>query len=420
MNDPSRRHLQWWLNRALSSAASFLLAMLLALVVWAIAVQQENPLQQAEVAGSIRVMPVNIPPGVVLLGDFNEEVQVLVRAPQRTWQLLRPDSFSAHVDLSGLGPGTFDIPVTVTHPDPQVQILEVTPSHVRVRLEEVRSKTLPVRVEVMDTAPFGYEWNTPVVTPTMVTITGAAPYVARVDSAVAEIYLRGAKQTLTREQSVSLRDISGNPTGFVEVVPRTVTVTIPIVQRAGFRDVPVRVRWEGQPAPGYRISNISVEPSIVTVFGVPDAIASLPGYVETTPVSIKGAQADVVERVPLLLPESVSAFGVQAVQVRISITPIEGGLTLERAPVIQGLTPGLTAEVSPLTFDVIIAGPLPRLDVLRAEDVRVVIDLSGLKPGVHALTPTVILPEGIRLESLVPSTAEVQIIAPETTPTPGG
>ena len=378
--------------------------------------QQENPLQRGEV--TLRVSVANVPAHLVLFGDIGDQVRVTVRAPKRTLEALRPDHFTAYVDLSNASAGIQDVPVQVMHPDPEVEILEKRPSRVRVRLEQVLTKTLTVRAEVLDSVPFGYEWSTPVITPTTVTITGAAPYVQQVASAVVEIYLRGAKQTFSREQMVSLRNAAGDPTGFVELVPRVVSVTVPIVQRAGFRDVPVRVRWQGQPAPGYRISNVTVEPSIVTIYGSPADIEAVPGFVETSPVVVEGASGDVVERLPLNLPESISAFGVQSVQVRVSITPIEGGLTLERVPVIQGLRAGLTAHVSPQSVDVIIAGPLPRLDALRAGDVRVILDLSDLAVGTHTITPTVVLPEGIRLESKVPGTVEVDIEVSTPTPTP--
>ena len=417
MSDNLQRQLRRWLNRIISNAASFLLALTLALIVWFVAVQQQNPFEQGEV-GSIIVIPSNIPSGLVFFGGQNESVRVEVRAPKRTFSVLQSDSFLAQVDLSELKAGETEVPVQVSHPDPDVKIVDVRPTEITVRLEELLSKTLTVQVQVMDTAPFGYESNTPIITPTTVTITGAAPYVDDVRSAVVAVFLRDARQTVQREQAVSLRNAEGNPTRFVEVVPGTISVTVPIVQRAGFADVAVRVRWEGDVAAGYRIGNVAVDPEILTVFGAPDAIAELPGYVETVPVVIENAQADVVERLPLILPESVSAFGVQSVLVRVTITPIEDSRTVERTPVIQGLTPGWTVQVSPPMLEVIIAGPLARLDVLRTEDVRVVIDVANLGTGTHTVTPLVILPEDIRQESLVPNAVEVEIIAPTPTATP--
>ena len=57
------------------------------------------------------------------------------------------------------------------------------------------------------------------------------------------------------------------------------------------------------------------------------------------PVDIDQASADVIERVPLHLPESISALGTQSVNAQVSIVPIVGTQTVRRRPVIQGLGP---------------------------------------------------------------------------------
>ena len=82
----------------------------------------------------------------------------------------------------------------------------------------------------------------------------------------------------------------------------------------------------------------------------------------------------------------------------------------------QGLGPGLIAVASPSTVDVILSGPLPTLDSLTPESVRVVLDLLNLPPGLHQVTPkVVVLPEGVTVQTVLPSTIEVLITGPGTT-----
>jgi YbbR domain-containing protein len=102
---------------------------------------------------------------------------------------------------------------------------------------------------------------------------------------------------------------------------------------------------------------------------------------------------------------------------------LQGGLTLQGLPLTwQGLSPEFAAKASPDAVDVILSGPLPRLDTLKRSEVQVIIDVYGLTPGVHKITPTVIVPEGIKVESVLPDIVEVQIAAkglpPTTTPPP--
>jgi hypothetical protein len=71
--------------------------------------------------------------------------------------------------------------------------------------------------------------------------------------------------------------------------------------------------------------------------------------------------------------------------------------------------------------EVIVSGPLPRLELLGPEEVRVLLDLTGLLPGSHLVQPTVVVPEGIVEEDVIPEAIEVLIeslITPTATVTP--
>ena len=123
----------------------------------------------------------------------------------------------------------------------------------------------------------------------------------------------------------------------------------------------------------------------------------------------------------LTLPPGVSVVGEQTVHVQVGIAAIEGSLSLSGIPVeVIGLAPGLGAQISPGTVDVILTGPLPLLDKLTPGDIRFVVDLTGLESGTHQATPQPqILITDIRVQSLNPGTIEVVIglIGPST-PTP--
>ncbi len=407
------------MRRWLSEAGTVALALVVALIVWANAEQESN------IEFVMRGVPISlrgIEGGLALQSVTAETVDVHGRAPEGFWETGSEAEFDAHVDLTGLPTGRHQMNVQLTYPQRQVQILDLTPSEVSVELVRMAQKSIQVRAEVMDSPPFGYDWHTPEVTPPEVQVSGPERYVDSVMTAVVEVYLRTARSAVERRLPVSLRGRDGQPVGnVVEWAPRMVTVTVQIEQRPGYRDVSVRVRREGQVARGYRISEVAVDPSIVTLFGSPAAIEAVPGYVETTVVNIEGANSDIVERLALIVPENVSVFGAQSVVVSVGITPIEESTWVQRVPVIQGLGDGLQVELSPQIVEILVAGPLPRLEALQPGDVQIVLDLTGLEDGTHTLEPAVILPEGIRQETLVPETIEVKITripTPTATVTP--
>jgi YbbR domain-containing protein len=214
-------------------------------------------------------------------------------------------------------------------------------------------------------------------------------------------------------------DALGNEVRGVTLSPATLQVTVPIVQKQGFREVAVKVFYTGQVASGYQVTGVTVSPVIITVSsGDPRLVDRMPGFVETQPLDISGASDDIIRRLPLQLPPGVNVEGDQTVVVQVSIAAIEYSVRIVRRVEVRGLAPGLSATLSPETVDVLILGPLAVLDRLTLTDVRVVLDLASRAEGVYRLVPEIVLVDDrLRAESIFPSQIEVVIAAATPTPT---
>lgn len=386
------------------------LSVLLGLIVWLIAINQENPILQAKFDERLPVTVRGLADTLQPVQDLSREtVQVTLQAPKSSWDNLDISDFTAYIDLSGLGAGVHDVDVQVDVVDPKVTIVDIQRPELRVQLDEVISKTVPVRVDIMDSTAFGYDWQPPLMDPATVLISGPKTQVDQVSVAKAEVYLRNAKNQVERSQPVIPQNSQGQPVARVTADPAVVRVVVPVEQWPGRKEVAVRVNLVGQPAAGYRLSSVRVNPSTVVLLGSTDVLASVPGFVETEPVTLTDATGEIQRRLQLLIPENATVLEGNTVDMTATITPIEGGTTVRQEPVIQGLGPGLTADVALDRVDVILSGPLPLLESLGPDDIFVILDLTGLLPGNHVVTPRVVVPTGIRAEAVLPETVEVVI-----------
>jgi YbbR domain-containing protein len=409
-----------------SHFTSLLMALLFAAVIWSVATVEENPSREGYFFDTLPIEIVNRPADLIVYQKTLERVRVKLRAPQVSWDELQPASFRVVADLARLDIGTHQVTLKVQVTDPRVTVVAVEPSDVGIRLEQVKTRILDVRSDVLDSAPLGYTFRPPSLNPTQVAVTGPAVLVDQIAEASADIYLRGAKVPVERDVPVQVRDAPGNILSGLTISPTMVSVKVPVEQRVGYKDVSIKTTAKGAPAPGYWVSNIVVNPSTVTIIGSPDILAKIPGFIETVPLDVSGATADISKRAVLSLPEGVSVLNNEGATVQVTVTPLLGGQTVPRKISLQGLKRGQTATVSPDSVEVILSGPLPSLQNLAAGDVQVVVDVAGLSAGVYQLKPRVpVVPSALRVQNIVPDTVQVGItdlstptIIPTPNPTP--
>jgi len=412
------------IRRIVDTIARAVLALILAALVWVVAIQADDPTLVNTYPVALPITRVNEPPGSLVYGQSADSARVTLRAPQSLWAQLSPDQFKAEVDLAGQPFGQINVPVKVRVTNRAIEVVRTDPATVDLRLESVADQNIPVRVTTTGEPALGYTAHPANAIPAEVTVRGPASFVSRVVQVLGTVSVQGARQNVDQPVRLNALDKDGNPVGFITLAPESIQAHVEVKQLGGFRDVAVKVVVRGQVAPGYRVSNVSVTPPIVTVFGSSQAIDQSPGFLETTLITVTGAQDDVVERVALNVPGGISMLGDPSVQVRVQVEAIQGGLTVQRPLTIQGLLPGMDTRLSPETIDVVLTGPLPKLQSLNPDDVRVVLDLVSLGAGTHQVKPQAVVPQGVVAESLLPATIQVTIgptgtlsVSPVATPT---
>jgi YbbR domain-containing protein len=408
------------------SIPTFLLALALSVAVWISAVSAADPVQQRLYPRPVTIERTDQDPSLVISSEVPNQATVTLSAPSSIWDRMLTERapIRASIDLSELGPGTHTVPVDI---DPMIRparVVNWTPRTVTITLERLVSQEFNIDLVRRGEPAIGYQADSPTLSETSVVISGPVSKVEQIRSVRVSVDLNQASDNINRSAEVQVLDGGENVVDGLTITPEFVLVSQPISQRGGYRNVVVKVASTGQVAVGYRLTNISVFPPNVTVFSTnPTLVERLPGFVETSPLDLAGVRDDLEVRLPLNLPNGVEVVGDQTVMVQVGVAAIEGSVSLSNVPItIIGLPPEFLSRISPESVDVIISGPIPLLDRLTAEDVRVFIDLSGVGDGTYQFAPRVsVAIAELQVESILPSSIEVVVeTRPLATPSPTG
>ena len=385
----------------------FLLALVLSTTLWARLTLEQNPERRETYPSDIPVEVRGLPPNLVVANEI-QPIKVRVAAPQTSWSQLGVGSFRATVDLSDAKPGLAQPEVQVDVADPNVRVIDRVPARINVRIEELRTRTVPVRVDQISSLPFGFRLaGEPTITPPSVSVSGPASAVEKVTETVVAVRMEDIKSTLERTIKPEPRGPTGVVAG-VRIEPQSVVATIPVEQIAGSKAISVVPVVRGQPAPGYWQSAIIVDPTTVQIVGDPAALERV-SVLSTAELDISGAQAEVVRTVPIQPVQGVTIVPNQIATVRVSIQPLQGQQVRDLAVALQNVPAGLVASAAPATVSVTVSGPQPALQRLTPQDVVAAVDVTDQTIGPHVLPVSANAPDGMRVERVSPDRVTVTL-----------
>ena len=254
-------------------------------------------------SGTLPVDAPRSPAGATLIADLQPVTLVRYRAPLDIG-VLSPDSFRATVDLSRVearASTTLDVPVTVVALDQRIQIVDFEPHLIEVQLDPVEERVLQITV-ALGAVPSGINVGPPQIDPTTTTIRGASSRVANVSAVVARVTIDASALNVDRDFELVPVDVNGNQVPNVELDPARARIRIAVARELANRSLPVVPQLIGQPASGFRITSVTVDPLVVTVSGEAATVTQLETAV-TEPIDIGNRSRDIEATVQFALAE---------------------------------------------------------------------------------------------------------------------
>jgi YbbR domain-containing protein len=387
-------------------------AVVIAVVFWVAITQNAAPrLVTVVFDGRIPVeRPDNVPAGYVLRGQLGD-VGVTLRGPSGIADRVALSDLRATLDVKTLTLGQAepqDARVTVTVARDGVEVVDVLPATVSVRLERVTSRSVPVQPRFANSPPSGARAGDAAVSPTEVRVTGAESDVARIVSVLATVGFGDAQTDIETSAPAIPVDAAGLPIDGLQVDPGVVVVKVPVLPIATTRTVPVVFTLRGVVAPGYWVVGVAMDPFAVTVRGDETVLTTL-DRIETLPIDVGDLRATKTLTVALSLPTGVTLLRPTDVSVTVTVQPLAGTRVFSSAVLVLGLSANQTAELDLSNVAVLVAGPVPTLANVPPEQVIATVDAGGRGPGSYTLDVTVRVPAGVSVQTVQPTRVTLTI-----------
>jgi len=366
--------------------------------------------------GNVPIIPLRQPASAVLLGTLPPVTSIRYFAPPDAASRLSSSSFTATVDLSDVVVNpeapfvTAKVEVRAT--DPRVQILDFEPQAIRVQLDPLVSKTVPVDV-ARGPVPPGLEVRDPVVSSSTVTVSGPASVIKLVTAAQARVVIQPSGIDVDQAVDLIAVDASGQVMTPVDIEPSSIRVQIRVGSQLESKTLPVHPVVIGTQAAGYEIDGIEVTPTVISVEGEADALAALV-TIDTAPVSISGAVGDIARTVALVLPDGVASLGPSAARVVVRLRPTTGTRAISAGVLLSNARVDRTYALSTDQVVVTVGGSVADLDALTGRTFAAIADVGDLEPGSHDVTLRVVLPSRLTLVAISPPRIVVTVDLPST------
>jgi hypothetical protein len=197
----------------------------------------------------------NVPDGMVVTQFHTDKIEIRIKADPGLIEKINEKHIQYQADLytdldidpagasDSIGPGYYLLPVDKRRipVDPEITIMDITPSYLGVRLEKIITRTYKIDVPYSGDPPRGYIILEPAPEPGSVTLSGAASLIDKIQVLKTKpVDLTNARETFKKEVPLDLE----NPHLFTASAP-IIVVTVKIREKQVEKTIetlPIQIR----------------------------------------------------------------------------------------------------------------------------------------------------------------------------------
>lgn len=182
-------------------------AVLLSIILWVFATSRG----QSEISIDVPIQFKNIPSGFEMVNHSVKGVSLNIKGQERLIKNIKPSDIGVYVDLSNAkkGESVYYIDRDDIKLPPAITITNISPSNIKVSIEETIRKTVKVRPVIIGTPETGYYVKSIDTMPQTVVIEGIRSEVGKVNKIKTEpLDITGINETLTQNLKLDLKGMN--------------------------------------------------------------------------------------------------------------------------------------------------------------------------------------------------------------------
>ena len=394
------------LNRITNNIGLKLSSVVIAVVLWLVVVNIDNPQMTVTFTSSANIINENIIKDngkVFEVVDNSDSIKFSVTGPRTIVEGMSASDFTVTADMNKIDLDLGLVPVEVTADRYASKVsISVKSTNVRVSIENVKSQQFAITSGTVGTPMDGYAIGEVTCEPATVTITGAESVINSIDKALANVNVDGMYSDRVQTVVPQLYDEDGKriTSSNVTIEPSMVEITAQILET---KSVPVSYEYTGALKDGYIIESVKCLPETVTLKGEKSELAQIDEIVipsEVIDLSQETGPQEKTVSIASYLPEGVDPVDADQSSVVIKVELVTFTTRTLNIPlsdvILENLHSDLEVNFSGETVKVTVEGEKDAVNALTEGDIELKLDFGNMKKGgSFQLTPTVNKIEGI-------------------------
>lgn len=301
-----------------------ILSVMLALLMWFYVITEQNPEMTKDITVPIRLINTVFleKSNMIISNDLNSyKLTLKIKGKKNALDKLNETTVDAYADLEGHKlKGENFIKINIAGIPEGVDVIAKSTESLKVLLESKVSIQKGVQLNIMGNPAHGLAAMTPTMAPNDVVITGAESQVNMIKSVRVDVDIASVSAEVKKILPVRVLDDSGKDIQNITIEPGNVEVSIPIENT---KRVKLEVDLSGQPADGYILRDISIQPDEILITGKQEALEGI-NSLKTEKIDITEGTVGISKEVKLVIPTGVEIVNInEKVNIFINIEKIK-------------------------------------------------------------------------------------------------